>query len=357
MDKEYAANRNPRESWIDILKFLAIIAVMIDHTNITLYSSRYVAYASFFSVTTFVFLGGACGFASQQRHKDDNKWKNLLRREKNILIPYLTASAFYLLYLNRMLDLRTYISTVLNFTAADPFYYVLVYCQLIAITYPLSVIVSKCASGRRPFLYHFIAAACILAISALSLNYTYILPVYGGGQFLFGGTYLFVYYLGMLFEAYRKNFKWTILKAFIIFPCSLAGAICFVCFTTNNGFLIDNRLFSMGGYDPPGINLLLYTLLLVLMIASLNQIVCSVFREGGIIGRIWKGIGTIGAHSLYIFLYHALFIAVIGNSPLEIMLNHNIWIKRIFYFTVMIGGSVIVRSIGGKIARLRRKYL
>lgn len=56
---------NPREMvgnkqivWLNCSKFVAILAVMLDHTNKILYQSSDIAYASYFSVELFVILSG-----------------------------------------------------------------------------------------------------------------------------------------------------------------------------------------------------------------------------------------------------------------------------------------------------------
>lgn len=62
MKKEISDNR--RIYWVDIAKFLAILAVMTDHTNGVLYSSHYIAYMSYFSVSLFILMMGVTSVCS-----------------------------------------------------------------------------------------------------------------------------------------------------------------------------------------------------------------------------------------------------------------------------------------------------
>ena len=45
--------KNNRLLWIDCAKYVAIIAVAIDHTNGFLYDNKTLAFASYFSVSLF----------------------------------------------------------------------------------------------------------------------------------------------------------------------------------------------------------------------------------------------------------------------------------------------------------------
>lgn len=50
--------KNERINWIDCAKLIAMIAVLVDHSNNLLYSDVRIAYASYFSVSFFVILSG-----------------------------------------------------------------------------------------------------------------------------------------------------------------------------------------------------------------------------------------------------------------------------------------------------------
>ena len=55
------ANNKEKETrvlWIDCAKTMAIIAVLLDHSNGVFYTSSWVATSSYFSVSVFVILSG-----------------------------------------------------------------------------------------------------------------------------------------------------------------------------------------------------------------------------------------------------------------------------------------------------------
>lgn len=85
-----------RQSWIDVLKFIAIAAVFVDHTSGFLYTSPYIAYASYFSVTVFIFLSGVTAFDSNIRRMNEPFVKNVWRKLRNILIPYAMCTSVYM---------------------------------------------------------------------------------------------------------------------------------------------------------------------------------------------------------------------------------------------------------------------
>lgn len=56
-----------RVYWIDFAKFLAILAVMVDHTYGVLYHNQKVAFASYYSVSLFIILMGITSYWSSNR--------------------------------------------------------------------------------------------------------------------------------------------------------------------------------------------------------------------------------------------------------------------------------------------------
>lgn len=55
--------------WLDCLKFLAIIAVAIDHCNQFLYTDPLIALSSWFSVSLFILCSGCGVFFNKNRKK------------------------------------------------------------------------------------------------------------------------------------------------------------------------------------------------------------------------------------------------------------------------------------------------
>lgn len=54
----FKGNISGRFAWVDCCKAMAIIAVLVDHTNGILYTNQYVGRASYYSVGLFVLFSG-----------------------------------------------------------------------------------------------------------------------------------------------------------------------------------------------------------------------------------------------------------------------------------------------------------
>lgn len=130
-----------RQSWIDVLKFIAIAAVFVDHTSGFLYTSPYIAYASYFSVTVFIFLSGVTAFDSNIRRMNEPFVKNVWRKLRNILIPYAMCTSVYMYPAGGVIDLKNYLSVLVNFSASGPFYFITFFVQLLLISRGLTQIV------------------------------------------------------------------------------------------------------------------------------------------------------------------------------------------------------------------------
>lgn len=65
------SNSNREVVWLNCAKFVAIFAVMIDHTNGILYTNQEVAWASYFSVSLFILISGITSYKTRMRYM---KW-------------------------------------------------------------------------------------------------------------------------------------------------------------------------------------------------------------------------------------------------------------------------------------------
>lgn len=169
-EKSFTANDKPdRVVWIDFLKVLAIFAVFVDHTNNFLYTNQRIAYLSYFSVTLFVLLSGINSYSSYERKTQRGKnisWKTCEGiKLKKIILPYIIATGCYLIFNFKVLDLKTFISSLLNFNASPPFYFIVFYAQLIVITRPLYYLIKSTSELKRPsniYIYIRICGICSL---------------------------------------------------------------------------------------------------------------------------------------------------------------------------------------------------
>lgn len=122
-----------KENWINMAKFIAILAVMVDHTNGVLYTRRSVALASYFSVSLFIFLMGITTFWSYERNVGKLKTK-VIQKISAISVSYFLATAVYQVAAFHNFDFGRYVTALISFNASGPFYFVLLYIQLVFVS-------------------------------------------------------------------------------------------------------------------------------------------------------------------------------------------------------------------------------
>lgn len=184
--------------WIDCLKAIAILAVLLDHTFMVLYDNPNVQTATFFSVSLFILVMGITTWISEEGHSKEENGAKIKRKIKKIIIPYIVATFMYTVVQDRYFNFELFINRVILFNASSPLYYVALYIQLIFINVFLYTIIKKCNQCRYSYLYKMIIFILLLFGASLSINYSNILSIYGGGGKLFGGTYVVLSYLGMI---------------------------------------------------------------------------------------------------------------------------------------------------------------
>ncbi|MCM1191913.1 MAG: acyltransferase [Butyrivibrio sp.] len=350
-----------RIAWIDALKLLAIFAVFVNHTHMILYTSLNICYLSFFSVTLFVLLSGINSYASYERREKSGEkilWRNCEGPKlKKVIFPYVIATGCYLLFENGVLDLRSFILSVLQFEAAAPFYFVLFYIQLAAASRPLYYLIKATSKLNRPIIYYILEFIGSILVSALLMKYTYILPVYGGGQYLFGGTYLAVYFFGMLIGRYRSEIKFGKISGIIsgfVFLGLLAG---WSSFYIRDKFTLDVKIKYFGNWNPPGVSLFL----LAILILGLGISVDAVIRIYNVKFLIFleDKVSVLGKYSYYIFLFHLLIISTLRTSRLGELVSCNIWLQRFVYVIITFGISIalgfLMEKLMAWLKRIRAK--
>ena len=88
-----AVQTKERTKWVDVAKFMAIIAVMIDHTNGLLYTNQHVAYFSYYSVSLFIVVMGMTTMWSYR--KGGNLFQKVRKKCLGIIRPYIIATIIY----------------------------------------------------------------------------------------------------------------------------------------------------------------------------------------------------------------------------------------------------------------------
>lgn len=177
-----------RIGWIDAAKFFAVIAVAVDHCNGFLYTNQLIAYASYYSVSLFVLLAGISIWIAYDRGKEIS-FVGQLKKVRSIFCAYALATLIVLCIAQHRFDLKTYLEHLVSFNIQGPYYYIVFFVQLLMIA-PILVRWCRFANSKKHKWIVHIGSLCALGWFAyISINYTYILPVHGGGQFL-GGGYL-----------------------------------------------------------------------------------------------------------------------------------------------------------------------
>lgn len=104
------------------------------------------------------------------------------------------------------------------------------------------------------------------------------------------------------------------------------------------------------GYNPPGITIMIFSGFIIgackngcILVERINSVVMN---------KILYFLNKLGKHTLYIFLYHRLFL----DYYLQTYLNDiNIWAKRISFLIIMIFGSLLIEYIINTIETLIKK--
>ncbi|WP_029233392.1 acyltransferase family protein [Butyrivibrio sp. VCB2006] len=122
-----------KEKWVDIAKGLAILAVITDHSRNTLYSNDRIQRISWFSVTLFILIMGVTTYWSYNNSKTP-LYKKVVARISGIFVPYVVATFFVRCFFDRSFSWDSFYNSIWHFNAAGPYYYVLLYIQLLLIS-------------------------------------------------------------------------------------------------------------------------------------------------------------------------------------------------------------------------------
>lgn len=326
--------------WVNCAKFIAIIAVLVDHTNCVLYGNPKIAMASYFSVALFIYISGYLNYSFHERH-NYNYSKAIVYSCKKIAYAYLLAVFVYTIVINHYFDVLKYIKDVLLFNKTGPFYYVMLYIQLMMIS-PVLYKILKSIGNR--IVLDGLAIIFIAILAYLSTNYTNICGIYGGGGKLFGGTFLFIFYIGMIFNKYKifENDKKSYYIILFVISTMINIIMLGIIFKGYSNAI--DSILPMVDVDVPRITYGIYSLAIFVWCYSFFSM-CSWFE---ITKFVVKYIGWIGKHTLYIFLYHRLWINYYAYKKyfgIYIYTLDNRLIKRVIYFGIMIFIPIIFENI------------
>lgn len=326
-------------TWINGAKLVAIIAVLIDHTQRVLYQNLDIAEATYFSVSLFIILSGMTSYLSDLRHdKLSGGGQNYIHKVTPLLTAYCVATAIYMIATTYEFDLAIYVSNLIHFSATSPFYFIMVYLQLMLVNRFLFNFLQKCPNSIKGYLYEFLMMIGIIVFSGWTSNYTNILDLYGGGGKLLGGTYLIMYYLGMIFIKHGWLEKVKIVKS--LFALIVPGIVWFMlwkCVCTY-GMLLDNYIPLSVSKNPPGITCMLCGGCVLFIVYGFFTLLEQIRGLKKVVQLLSEG----GKHSMYIYLYHYLvyenyLMRYMGNLPAQ-----NIWAARIVFLLTMFFVPILI---------------
>jgi len=332
--------------WVDCVKAVAILAVIVDHTYTVLYENQKIQISSFFSVSLFILMMGVTTWISEERQTNVEKSQQIRKRIKKIGIPYVAATFIYTLVEDRFFEANEFLKKVVFFNATGPFYYVALYLQLIVINVFLYDVIKKSNESKYSVVYKAMMLILMLPVASWAVNYSNIYGIYGGGGKLLGGTYFLLSYVGMLIAPWLLKKKGRVYLG-ILTGISSMLLIRWYLFVYTDNFHIDSCLSFGLGKNPPSVTLAVMAILVLLF--SYGVFSLWSLSNNKFVLRLENWISMIGKNSLYIFLYHRLIL----DYYLKIKVNmDNMWMKRFIYPICMVGIPIVGRMVYIKIKNM-----
>lgn len=290
--------KREREQWIDWIKGVCMIAVVLNHTYGVLYTSRRILYSTVFAVMLFVFMSGWNSGNSMKEwmwSDRDYIYRKTGRRIWKIWGPYILSIALFCILLYHRLDIPVFMNYLFDFSVWGS-YFVCFLTQLIL---------------AAPFIFMFfqhwenkiVLQLAVLAVtgilSLLSVYYTSAGNFLFGAKYILGGVYFFIFSLGIFCSFHMEE---------IFRHKALAGGISF--------FYMCCFQISGCGKEAWGKDLSLPVMLYSLSVFAVLYWVGHqerLFERGGVFW-IFRTTALFGRYSLYIFLFHFPLIALFSET-------------------------------------------
>lgn len=215
--------------------------------------------------------------------------------------------------MHRRFDLKTYLLYIVNFNIQPPYYYLVFYIQLLVVA---PIFANWCRfvnSNKYKWVLHLGTLGFLGWFAYVSIRCTFILPVHGGGQFLGGGTYVILYYLGMVLMS-NGVFSKSVKRRLIIVVFGFGLCIIWV-WQMSKGILPFDVCMSPywgDGFNPPSVNFMVYALIILFISYSVFSLVCE-HNLFIVLRRFMNACSFIGRNTLYVWLYHLYVISFLAN--------------------------------------------
>ena len=278
--------------WIDLEKGIAIIAVVIGHLSGLIYDNPAIYGFIAFSVTLFIIVSGytsAYSFENAVLNSEKTGWQYLWKRLGKILLPYFVATLIYHIYSSGYeFILSKFLEKLFLFNSRPPFYFIAVYIQLLIVS---PIIIKNIL--KKNFLCQIIFLLVIYYLCVIFTTRTHMFDLWGGGENLLGGTYLFAFSFGVfLFDRLRSMTK----SHFYI----IGGIVALLTL-----FFLKDKMYASTFSNPPNNSLLLYSSIVFLIIFLIGN-----WFEKTIFSVFLKPLAFLGKYSLYIYFYHTMAIEI-----------------------------------------------
>lgn len=319
--------------WINCAKFIAILAVLMDHTYNILYTNKDYRILSYFSVSLFILLSGQTAYLSICKHPM-GWFKTFVNMSKKLVLAYSISVFIYMIVRHHFFAAETYLNYLIHFNVVGAHYFVFLYLQLAVIAKALWNCINFVRGKKWEILWEGFILAGIIFVSYLTTNYTDMFSIYGGGGKLLGGTYLILFYLGMLLQRYYHCWAGhtSIIKSAIVSTVSICALIMWGKFECMNRFRIDRLIPFGAGINPPSISLI--TMAVIVMFVAYG--VFTLLEQCKFTRWLTVFVSRMGEYTMYIFLYHMLLIQYVFE---------NITIENCCIRIITCWGGVIIGSI------------
>lgn len=291
--------RTAQLDWLDALKGMAILAVVIDHAFIV--DSFIVWKHVYFAVSFFIFLSGVSNTISARRRnfrplRDAPEFWG--RRLRTLLGPYLWASVLgYVIVNHRSLSLLAFLKQLALFHSLPPLYFIALLLQFLLVFPLLYWLLFRLGNLLR--VLTLVPVVLVGTLISQVVTFPWVL----GAHYLLGASFLYLFVAGMLAAPILVRTQHPRLVAL--------GSLIVFAYAERVVMQSDAAVMT----HPPSNLLVVYSI-------ALLGIFYGAFRVSP---GAWltRGLSYLGHHSLDIFLYHYVFLLPILDP------SHQRWSDRL----------------------------
>ena len=180
----------------------------------------------------------------------------------------------------------------------------------------LYILIQKCGEIEKKRKRTVSTISVFIIFLLVSVLLTLLPPIpkmFGGSQYVLGGSYLIIYLLGMYIgnNRFMERLQNITKRAAVLLTFTTMGlSVVWTIYTVKTDFVLEKKIFPRWTLNPPGISIFIHMILIALFTIGL----CSLLKDSKSLSAvIVRPMQYIGKHSLDIFMYHMLIINLIRN--------------------------------------------